>query len=80
MGEQTLTALGVHTCGDIIAKRGLLGALYSSVATDYFMSVRTYALPAWRSLHCDSFVALNAGGPGGGILAAEPGLCTGLCL
>ena len=38
VGEQTLTALGVLTCGDIIQKRGLLGALYSSVATDYFMS------------------------------------------
>ena len=38
VGEQTLIALGIHTCGDIIARRGLLAALYSSVATDYFMS------------------------------------------
>ena len=52
MGEQTLTALGVLTCGDIIQKRGLLGALYSSVATDYFMSASSSA-HARGHLPCD---------------------------
>ena len=46
MGEQTLAALGVVTCGDLVAQRGLLGALYSSVSTDYFMAVRTSCLTA----------------------------------
>lgn len=39
MAEQTLAALGVTTCADLIEQRGLLGALYSSVSTDYFMAV-----------------------------------------
>ena len=39
VSEQTLRALGVTKCADLLAKRGLLGALYSSIATDHFMAV-----------------------------------------
>ena len=37
--EQMLRALGVTRCADLVACRGLLGALYSSIATDHFMAV-----------------------------------------
>ena len=39
MSEAVLKAFGVHTCGDLIAKRGLLGALFSDISTDFFMEV-----------------------------------------
>lgn len=39
MAEQTLKALGVTKCSDLTASRGLLGALYSGIATDHFMAV-----------------------------------------
>ena len=39
VSEQTLRALGVTRCADLLTSRGLLGALYSDVATDHFMAV-----------------------------------------
>ena len=39
VNEQMLKALGITKCAHLIASRGLLGALYSSIATDHFMAV-----------------------------------------
>lgn len=37
VSEAMLKAFGVEVCGDLIAKRGLLAALFSEVSTDFFM-------------------------------------------
>jgi hypothetical protein len=39
VSEAVLKALGIATCGDLIAQRGLLGALFSDISTDFFMEV-----------------------------------------
>ena len=39
MEEQILQALGIRVCGDFIAHRGLLAALYSEVKYSYFLRV-----------------------------------------
>lgn len=46
--EQTLKALGMEVCGDLIAHRGLIGALFSPVATDSFLSA---GLGLGRTVH-----------------------------
>lgn len=48
MCEQTLKALGMEVCGDLIAHRGLLGLLFSRVATDSFLSA---GLGLGRTVH-----------------------------
>ena len=35
--EQILTALGMNTCSDIIAKRGLVSALFKPLSVDFFI-------------------------------------------
>ena len=35
--EQVLTALGMSTCSDIIAKRGLVSALFKPLSADFFI-------------------------------------------
>ena len=37
VSEAMLKAFGVELCGDLIAKRGLLAALFSEVSTDFFL-------------------------------------------
>lgn len=39
VSEQVLKAFKVETCGGLIAKRGLLAALFSPVSTSFFMAV-----------------------------------------
>ena len=39
MSEAILKALGVETCGDLLAKRGMIAALFSEISTDFFMEV-----------------------------------------
>ncbi|KAL3138793.1 hypothetical protein ABBQ32_005635 [Trebouxia sp. C0010 RCD-2024] len=46
--EQTLKALGMEVCGDLIANRGLIGALFSPVAVDSFLSA---GLGLGRTVH-----------------------------
>ncbi|KAK9800914.1 hypothetical protein WJX73_010443 [Symbiochloris irregularis] len=46
--EGMLRQLGVTKCADLLASRGLLGALYSDIATDHFMAV---ALGIGRTTH-----------------------------
>lgn len=37
MGEQTLKALGMEVCADLIANRCLINLLFSPIATDSFL-------------------------------------------
>jgi hypothetical protein len=37
--EQVLKALGMHTCRDIITKRGLLAALFLPLSVDFFIRI-----------------------------------------
>ena len=46
--EQTLKALGMEACGDLIANRGLVAALFSPIATDSFLSA---GLGLGRTVH-----------------------------
>ncbi len=46
--EQTLKALGMEVCGDLIANRGLIAALFSPIATDSFLSA---GLGLGRTVH-----------------------------
>ena len=46
--EQTLKALGMEMCGDLIANRGLVAALFSPIATDSFLSA---GLGLGRTVH-----------------------------
>ena len=46
--EQTLKALGMEVCGDLVANRGLIAALFSPVATDSFLSA---GLGLGRTVH-----------------------------
>lgn len=46
--EQTLKALGMEVCGDLIGNRGLIGALFSPIATDSFLSA---GLGLGRTVH-----------------------------
>ena len=39
VSEAILKALGVETCGDLLAKRGMIAALFSDISTDFFMEV-----------------------------------------
>ncbi len=39
VSEQVLSALGVEVCADLVAKRGLLAALFSPISVDFFMEV-----------------------------------------
>ena len=39
VNEQMLRELGITKCADLLTSRGLLGALYSTIATDHFMAV-----------------------------------------
>ena len=48
VGEQTLKALGMEVCADLIANRGLLNLLFSPVATDSFLSA---GLGLGRTVH-----------------------------
>ena len=48
--EQTLKALGMEVCGDLIANRGLIALLFSPVATDSFLSA---GLGLGRTVHGD---------------------------
>ena len=55
--EQILQALGIRVCGDFIAHRGLLAALYSEVKYSYFLRV---GLGIGSTTHGDP---LQAGSP-----------------
>ncbi|KAA6417424.1 MAG: DNA polymerase kappa-like [Trebouxia sp. A1-2] len=46
--EQTLKALGMEVCGDLITNRGLIAALFSPIATDSFLSA---GLGLGRTVH-----------------------------
>ncbi len=35
--EQILKALGIHTCSDLIANRGLISALFKPLTVDFFI-------------------------------------------
>ncbi|KAK9820063.1 hypothetical protein WJX72_005623 [[Myrmecia] bisecta] len=48
VAEQTLKALGVELCSQLIEKRGLLAALFSQISSDFFMAV---GLGLGRTLH-----------------------------
>ena len=48
MCEQTLKALGMEVCGDLVANRGLIAALFSPIATDSFLSA---GLGLGRTVH-----------------------------
>lgn len=37
MTEQILKALGIHTCSDLIANRGLISALFKPLTVDFFI-------------------------------------------
>jgi hypothetical protein len=51
VSEQVLKALGVDVCGDLVAKRGLLAALFSAVSMDFFMAA---GLGVGRTEHGDA--------------------------
>lgn len=48
VGEQTLKALGMEVCADLVANRGLINLLFSPVATDSFLSA---GLGLGRTVH-----------------------------
>lgn len=48
VGEQTLKALGMEVCADLITNRGLINLLFSPVATDGFLSA---GLGLGRTVH-----------------------------